>query len=59
MFSRIRAWFRRSDRLPEEMQQHLEMLREERLARGATEDAADRFARAKLGNRRAIEETVY
>ncbi len=59
MLFRIRAWLRRADSLPEEMEQHLELLREEHLALGTTAEQADRFARLKLGNRRAIEEAVH
>ncbi len=40
------------------MQYHLEELKEERLALGDTEAQAERFARMKLGNQTAIEETV-
>ncbi len=45
--------------LPDEMEHHLEALKEERLALGDTEEEAGRFARMKLGNRTAIEESVY
>jgi predicted permease len=58
MWNRIRVWFRRADRLSEELEHHLEALKEERLALGDTEAEAERFARMKLGNRSAIEETV-
>lgn len=40
------------------MEYHLEALKEERLALGDTDEQAERFARMKLGNRTAIEETV-
>jgi predicted permease len=40
------------------MECHLEALKEERLALGDTEEQAERFARLKLGNCTAIEETV-
>jgi predicted permease len=59
MLTRIQAWLRRADGLADEIEQHLELLRQERRALGATEEEADRYARAKLGNRRIIAEAVH
>jgi hypothetical protein len=58
MLSRVRAWLRRDDDIAEEIERHLEELREERLAMGDSDAQADRFARLKLGNRTGIEEAV-
>lgn len=48
-----------SDPLGEELDHHLAQLREERLARGDTPEEAERLARAKLGNRTTIHESVF
>jgi len=58
MQKRWRAWFRRADGLPEEMEFHFQALKEERLALGDSEPEAERYARMRLGNASAITETV-
>jgi predicted permease len=59
MLSIIRAWFRTPDDLSEEMELHLEALKDERLALGDTEAQAERYARIKLGNGAAVREAVH
>jgi putative ABC transport system permease protein len=59
MLSRIRAWLRGSNDLSDEMDYHLAVLKEERLALGATPEEAEAFARRKLGNRTSIGEAVH
>jgi predicted permease len=58
MLSRIRLWLRKGDDIAEEVEGHLEELKEERLAMGDTQAQAARSARLKLGNRTAVEEAV-
>jgi len=61
MLSRIRRWLGISadDDLAQEIDQHLEMLAEERRGLGATSEEAQAYARRKLGNRASIREAVY
>jgi len=59
MLSRIRKWLGRPDDTSEEMAFHLHELKQERLSAGDTEAEADRFARIKLGNRTAVQETIH
>ena len=64
MLSRIRAWLSRAEqdvprRSAEEIDRHIEMLKEERSGLGVTPDQADGLARRKFGNRTSIREAVY
>ena len=64
MLAPIRAWFLRApdcsqDDLAEEIDDHIEMLKEERSGLGVTPDQADGLARRKFGNRTSIREAVY
>jgi putative ABC transport system permease protein len=59
MLSRIRKWLGRRDDVSEELAFHFHELKQERLSAGDTEAEADRFARRKLGNRTAVQETIH
>jgi predicted permease len=59
MLSRIRKWLGRPDDVSDELEFHIDELKQERLAMGGTEAEADRFARRKLGNRTAVQESIH
>jgi len=59
MLSRIRKWLGSPDDVSDELEFHANELKQERLAMGDTAAEADRFARRKLGNRTAVQETIH